>query len=523
MSGPTRRAVVSVSDKTGVVEFCRALSEMGFEIVSTGGTARELEAAGIPVKQVAAVAGFPEILDGRVKTLQPRIHGGILAVRDSEEHMRQVKEHDIPLIDLVAVNLYPFAEVVSRPEATLSEAIENIDIGGPTMIRAAAKNYRHVICATNPGQYPGIIAGLREGGLDEEARLELGRAAFAHTAAYDALIAAYLAGRLGRGPLDLEEDVTLRLNRVATLRYGENPHQRAAFYAQPLSAGPRIAAAEQLGGKELSFNNINDADAALACVLDFAAPTAVALKHTNPCGVASARDLAAAFKRCYEADPVSIFGGIVAVNRPVDRDTAAQMAQIFLEVIIAPDFQPEALEILGQKTGLRLLRLPGMAAGGGREAVDREAVDLKRVAGGYLLQDRDALSDDEDSWETVTRRSPSERAWRDLSFAWRVVRHVKSNAIVLALGERTCGVGAGQMNRIEAAHIALRQAGEQARSSALASDAFFPFPDVVEAAAAAGVEAIIQPGGAKRDEEVVRRANDLGLAMVFTGRRHFKH
>ncbi|MDQ0340127.1 phosphoribosylaminoimidazolecarboxamide formyltransferase/IMP cyclohydrolase [Caldalkalibacillus uzonensis] len=510
-----QRALISVSDKTGLVPFAQALALRGIEIISTGGTARMLSEAGIKVTPISAVTGFPEILDGRVKTLHPRIHSGLLAVRDNEHHTAQLEEHDIAPIDLVVVNLYPFAQTIAKPDVTFEDAIENIDIGGPSMVRAAAKNHAYVTVVVDHEDYGEIIRQLEEGGaIEEETRRRLAAKAFRHTAAYDALIAGYLSEQVNeRTP----ERLTVTFEKVQDLRYGENPHQQAAFYRQPLSDEGGIAQAEQLHGKALSYNNINDADAALALVREFEQPAVVAVKHTNPCGVGIGDDITSAYQKAYQADPVSIFGGIVAANRPIDEQTARQMAEIFLEIIIAPEFTPQALDILTQKKNLRLLKVEEMTN------TKQPPFRYRSVGGGLLVQEDDVKISGRDDMRVVTERAPSEAEWEQLLFGWKVVKHVKSNAIVLAKGRQTIGIGAGQMNRVGAARIAIEQAGEKARGAVLASDAFFPMKDTVEEAAKAGITAIIQPGGSIRDEESVAEANKHGITMVFTGMRHFKH
>lgn len=513
-----KRALVSVSDKDGIVEFARGLAALGVELVSTGGTAQVLAAAGLPVRSVSDLTGFPEILGGRVKTLHPAVHAGILYRREVPEDAEQLAELGIGPIDLVVVNLYPFAATIARPGVSLAEAIENIDIGGPTMIRAAAKNYRGVGVVVNPARYQEVLVELQEqkGTLSEETAFRLAVEAFAHTAQYDAVISNYL-GKILTGEEGFPAHLTLTLTKLQDLRYGENPHQRASFYGEAGAVGPSLARARQLQGKPLSFNNINDGNAALELVREFSETTVVALKHTNPCGVATAETLPEAYRRAYAGDPVSIFGGIVAANRPVDVETARAMVEIFLEVIIAPGFEEGALEILAQKPNLRLLEVPDLL-----QPVD-SYLEYKRVRGGLLVQDSDAGQLDPRALKVVTRREPTAEQWQDLLFAWKVVKHVKSNAIVVAAGGRTLGIGAGQMNRVGAAQIALKQAGAQAAGSVLASDAFFPMPDTVEEAARAGVKAIIQPGGSIRDEDSIKAADEAGIAMVFTGMRHFKH
>ncbi|NLZ32998.1 MAG: bifunctional phosphoribosylaminoimidazolecarboxamide formyltransferase/IMP cyclohydrolase [Firmicutes bacterium] len=516
-SGYPKRALISVSDKSGILNLARQLDAMGWEIISTGGTARVLSDAGIPVTEVARVTGFPEILGGRVKTLHPKVHGGLLARLELAEHRQQLAEQDILPIQLLVVNLYPFAEVAGRPGARLEEAVENIDIGGPAMIRAAAKNYKHVSVVVNPARYQQVVAELAEkGAVSEETRYRLAAEAFAHTAHYDAIIAHYLNSRREGGGELFPPLLTLPLRKVIDLRYGENPQQEASFYALDWCR-QGLAEARQLQGKELSFNNLNDLHAAWELVLEFSAPTAVAVKHTNPCGVASAATIEEAYRRAYEADPVSIFGGIVALNRPVSEELAHEMTKIFLEVVAAPSFSQEALEVFRKKKDVRLLEMAPPA----QAPADR--LDVKKVSGGLLLQTVDSEPVDISKGEVVTARAPSESEWRDLAFAQKVVKHVKSNAIVVAKGEQTLGIGAGQMNRVGAARIALEQAGEKAAGAVLGSDAFFPFPDTVEVAAKAGVTAIVQPGGSLKDKESIEACNRHGIAMVFTGRRYFKH
>ncbi len=505
------RALLSVSDKTGLVELATALARYGIALISTGGTAKALRAAGLEVQDVATLTGQPEILDGRVKTLQPRIHGGILARRSDPVHMATLAEHGIAPIDLVAVNLYPFRATVAAG-ADFDTCVENIDIGGPAMIRAAAKNHDDVAIVTDPADYAGIVEALAAGGIAAERRRELARKAFAHTAAYDAAIANWLAER------GLPDPLLVAAPLVQTLRYGENPHQAAGLYR--LDQGrPGVASGRQLQGKELSYNNLQDADAAVELVASFAEPAVAIIKHTNPCGVAVAERLDLAWQRALAADPVSAFGGIVALNRAVDAATAEGLAGLFLEVVVAPGFAAAALAVLARKGNLRLIaldRLPGP---------DDAMLDLKSVAGGLLVQARDVATSDPASWTCPTRRQPDDVEWAGLAFAWAVVRHVRSNAIVMARGTTSCGIGAGQTSRVGAVELAARQAASGGGEGplVLASDAFFPFADGIERAAEAGVTAVVQPGGSMRDQEVVEACDRLGLAMLLTGMRHFRH
>jgi phosphoribosylaminoimidazolecarboxamide formyltransferase/IMP cyclohydrolase len=505
------RALISVSDKTGLVELATALARQGLSLISTGGTAKALRAAGLEIQDVATLTGQPEILDGRVKTLQPKIHGGILARRDDPAHMATLVEHGIAPIDLVVVNLYPFAATVASG-ADFATCVENIDIGGPAMIRASAKNHGDVAIVTDPADYARIIEALDGGGIDRALRRELARKAFAHTAGYDAAIANWLAGP------ELPDPLLLAAPLVQTLRYGENPHQAAGLYR--LDQGrPGVASGRQLQGKELSYNNLQDADAAVELVASLDRPAVAIIKHTNPCGVAVADGLAQAWERALAADPVSAFGGIVALNRQVDGATAEGLAGLFLEVVVAPGFDEAALAVLGRKGNLRLLaldRLPG---------VGDAMLDVKSVAGGLLVQARDVATSDPAGWACATARAPGDAERAGLSFAWAVVRHVRSNAIVIARGEVTAGIGAGQTSRVGAVELAARQAATSAGEGplVLASDAFFPFADGIERAAEAGVTAIVQPGGSVRDAEVVEACDRHGIAMLLTGMRHFKH
>ncbi len=513
------RAIISVFDKAGLPEFAKGLSQLGFEIFSTGGTQKTLEEAKVPVKSVSGLTGFPEILDGRVKTLHPIIYGGILARRDLPEHMAQLAKNNIESIDLVAGNLYPFVQTVSKEGVTLDEALENIDIGGPSMIRAAAKNFPSVIVAVDPTDYQPILEKLRAGGVELDERKRLAQKAFQHVATYDTAISQYLRQGMDGFP----EEMTIALKKRYSLRYGENPHQPAAFYAEQ-SVGEKKATgitwAKQLGGKELSFNNILDADAAWGAATDFVAPTVAVIKHTNPCGLASHDDIAEAYRRAFSGDTVAAFGGIVASNRAVTLAMAEEMKPVFYEIVIAPEYEPEALKLLQRKKDLRIL-VAGLPPGYGK--AEASYLDLRRVKGGFLVQSSDSLPETSVSLKTVTKREPTSAEIEDLLFAWRAVKHVKSNAILLVKDKTILGMGAGQPSRIISAQIAKEKAGEKAKGSVLASDAMFPFPDVVEAAATAGVTAIIQPGGSIRDEDSIKTADDNNIAMVFTGVRHFKH
>jgi len=509
-----KRALLSVSDKTGVTEFAKQLVELGFELISTGGTKKAIQEAGIPVIGVSDVTGFPEILDGRVKTLNPLIHGGLLAKFDEPSHIEQMSQHQIDPIQIVCVNLYPFQQTIEKPDVTVEDAIENIDIGGPTMLRSAAKNHQYVAVVVDPSDYEKVISDLKDAGeVTFETRRALAAKVFRHTAAYDAIIAGYMTELTG---LETPEKLTVTYELKQGLRYGENPHQKAAFYSKPLGSKFSIAYAEQLHGKELSYNNIHDADAALQIVKEFSEPAAVAVKHMNPCGVGTGKDIFTAFEKAFEADPVSIFGGIIALNREVDKDLAEKLHEIFLEIVIAPSFTEEALAVLTTKKNLRLLTI----------AFDQQGTNemtLTSVEGGLLTQDQDSYSLDNATITIPTDRKPTDEEWEALKLGWKVVKHVKSNAIVVTDKQMTLGVGAGQMNRVGSAKIALEQAGEKTKGAALASDAFFPMDDTVEAAAQAGITAIIQPGGSIRDEDSIKKANEYGIAMVFTAVRHFKH
>lgn len=515
-------ALISVSDKMGLEPFAKGLHQLGYRFLSTGGTARALREWNLPVIEIADWTGFPEILDGRVKTLHPRVHAALLADLDRPEHQRTLQELGLPPISLVVVNLYPFEQSL-HTGASEAEQIEQIDIGGPTLIRAAAKNFAHVAVVVEPGDYEWVLQRLQAGGLSREERARLAARAFAHIAEYDALIASWFRRYDPEGTLP--ERLTLTYRRLQRLRYGENPHQQAAFYREPLAPAGCIATAEQLWGKELSYNNLLDADAALELVREFEQPACAIIKHTNPCGAALAGTPAEAFQRALATDPISAFGGIVAFNRPVDTETAQAITAPgnFFEVVIAPDFAPDALAIFQERKGwgqsVRLLRTGALPP----PETLHGAFTLRGLTGGVLYTERDTLDLHPDALRVVTERAPDDAEWRDLRFAWKVVKHVKSNAIVVAKAEQVLGVGAGQMNRVGSVRLALEQAGDKAQGAALASDAFFPFPDSIELAAQAGIRTIIQPGGSKKDEEVIAAANRYGIAMVFTGIRHFRH
>lgn len=509
-----KRALISVSDKSGIVEFAKGLAGQGVEIISTGGTKRTLEEAGVAVTGVSEVTGFPEILDGRVKTLHPNIHSGLLAIRDNEEHMQQLQQHEIQPIDLVVVNLYPFQKTIANPDVTYEEAIENIDIGGPSMLRAAAKNHGDVTVVVDPADYDRVLEDIKtSANVDDVTRRKLAAKVFRHTAAYDAVIAGYLSDQSGE---EFPENLTFTYEKKQSLRYGENPHQQAAFYQEPLATGNSIARANQLHGKELSYNNIQDANAALRMINEFSEPAAIAVKHMNPCGIGIGETLADAYNKAYEADPVSIFGGIVAVNREIDHDVALKLKEIFLEIIIAPSFSQEAIDVLTAKKNLRLLTVD-------LSSDAKAEKQLTAVRGGLLIQDEDNFGFDDAEVSVPTKREPTEKEWAALKLAWTVVKHVKSNAILLANDTQTVGVGAGQMNRVGSANIAIEQAGDRISNAAMASDAFFPMDDTVEAAGKAGITAIIQPGGSIRDQNSIKKADEYGIAMVCTGVRHFKH
>ena len=507
------KALISVFDKSGIIELGKNLISAGIELVSTGGTAKSLLDSGLPVRQISELTGFPEILDGRVKTLHPSVHGGILARRDKPEHTSQLDHHQISTIDIIIVNLYPFQETISKPEVTFDEAIENLDIGGPTLLRAAAKNHEFVIVLSDPNDYDWVAKKITDNTITKENRRWLASKAFQHVALYDTIIAQWLRS----GEEKFTEEKTLGFKKVSDLRYGENPHQQAALYSNVPSDGGLVGA-EQLHGKELSFNNILDANAAWTTVTDFAEPTVTIIKHTNPCGLASDPYQPEAYKKANAGDPVSAYGGIVGFNRTVTAETANEMRSVFYEIVIAPDYEPEALELLKKKRDLRILKLPLPTI---KETI--EHLQIRKVSGGILLQTEDNLIEDTSLWALQTKQKPSQTEQEDIEFAWKAVKHIKSNAIVLVKNKALVGMGAGQPNRVTSVHLALRAAGEAVPGSVLASDAFFPLPDGIELAAAQGVTVVVQPGGSIRDSEVIDSANEANIAMLFTGVRHFQH
>ena len=514
------RALLSVSDKSGIVEFSRALAALGVQIVSTGGTAKLLEKEGIAVTEVSAYTGFPEMLDGRVKTLHPKIHAGLLARRDDPGHLAALRSAGIPPIDLLVVNLYPFQASVADPDCSFEEAIENIDIGGPALLRAAAKNHAGVGVVVDPADYARVLEEMRaSGGISDATRFALAKKVFAHTAAYDGAIANYLSSLdAGRRRREYPDVLSLQFARLQDLRYGENPHQSAALYRDERPVAGSLATCRQLQGKELSYNNIADADAAWECVKSFAEPACVIVKHANPCGVATGASLAAAYEKAFKTDPVSAFGGILAFNRALDRAAAEAASQQFAEVIVAPRVEPDAQEVFAKKANVRVLEVP--------LSHDVQAHDYKRVGGGLLVQTTDAKAVRRDELKVVTKKQPSESQWSDLLFAWRVAKFVKSNAIVFCRDGMTLGVGAGQMSRVDSSRLAAMKAQAAKLSlagSVVASDAFFPFRDGLDVVAEAGAAAVIQPGGSVRDDEVIAAADERGVAMVLTGVRHFRH
>jgi len=512
-----KRALVSVSDKTGIVAFVKELADLGVEIISTGGTAKVLTEAGIAVKNVSDITGYPECLDGRVKTLHPAIHGGLLAIRSNKDHMAQIERLGIKPIDMVIVNLYPFKQTIMKEGVSLEEAIENIDIGGPAMLRAAAKNYQDVVVLTDPSDYAGVLSEISSAGdCSIGTKFRLAYKVFEHTGYYDALISQYLKKKMGDA--SFPPVFTMTFEKAQDLRYGENPHQNAIFYKEVAAPAGSIVNAKQLHGKELSYNNINDANGALELLREFKEPTVIAVKHANPCGVGCAADICSAYLKAYDSDPVSIFGGIIAANREIDTSAATEINKIFIEIVIAPSFSKEAFSILSQKKNIRLLELPDIAS-----RLSCGSLDMKKVAGGLLVQQYDSELLNQEDIKYVTEARPDDQQMEDLIFAMKVVKHAKSNAIVIAAGKQTLGIGPGQLNRITAAKIAIDYAGDKARGAVMASDAYFPFPDCVEAAAEAGVKAIIQPGGSQNDQKSIDACNKAGIAMIFTGMRHFKH
>lgn len=515
------KALISVSDKTGVVEFAKGLVALGWEILSTSGTMKLLKESGVPVTSVSDVTGFPEICDGRVKTLHPKIHGALLARRDIPEHMKELKDNDIETIDLVCVNLYPFRETIAKPNVTMEDAVEHIDIGGPSMLRSAAKNWESVTVVCNPADYETILSEIKAGGnTTRETRLKLSAKAYTHTAEYDMAISTYMRAQAG-----LPEKLFLEYDLKQELRYGENPHQEAKFFASTVKEPFSLATAEQLNGKELSYNNIQDANATLNIAREFDEPFCVGVKHMNPCGSATGKTIAEAWKKAYEADKTSIFGGIVAANREIDLETAQMLKPIFLEIVMAPSFAPDALELLCTKKNLRVLKVDMSKD----NTVRKQYVSMN---GGMLVQDRDINTKPVAADQCVTELKPTAEQLADMEFAWKIVKHVKSNAIVVAKDGMTYGVGAGQMNRIGSAEIALKQAQNTLKEEGkdimteglvLASDGFFPFNDCVALAAEYGIKAIVQPGGSIRDEDSIKLADEKGITMLFTGERHFKH
>jgi|SRR5690625_1472506 len=509
----TRRALISVSNKEHIVEFAQALIDLNFEIISTGGTLKALQAEGILARPIEDVTNFPEILNGRVKTLHPKIHGGILAETGNDQHEELLEDHDIEKIHLVVANLYPFSEVLMQSNVTHEELVENIDIGGPSLLRAAAKNYINVLPVVDPNDYPQIIEALKHKSVDLKLRQQLAAKAFRHTAQYDVVISNYFSKRVHE---TFPEIYSVTYKKVQTLRYGENPHQEAAFYKELKAPAMSLTHAKQLHGKALSYNNIQDAQAALDVISMYEAPAVVAIKHMNPCGIGVGEHIHDAFKKAYEADPISIFGGIIACNRKIDLDLAEQLSDIFLEIVIAPDFTTSALKKLRDKQNIRLLTLPFLQ----QLPIFHE---LRSINGGLLVQANDHGSIEQCQLTYPTQRKPTDEEFSDLMFSWKAVKHVKSNAIVLAKDQQTIGIGAGQMNRVGAAEIAIKQAGMKAKGAVLASDAFFPMPDTVETAAKAGITAIIQPGGSKRDQASIDECNKHRIAMVFTNMRHFNH
>lgn len=508
-----KRALISVSDKNGIVDFSQNLIELGYEIISTGGTAKILKENGINVIGISDITGFPECLDGRVKTLHPNVHAGLLAMRANEAHMEQLNKLNINTIDIVVVNLYPFKATIMKEGVELQDAIENIDIGGPTMLRSAAKNYQDVAAIVDPADYSKVITELKAGEITKKTKFYLMYKVYQHTAVYDTLISTYLRQQLG---IEYPDQITFAYEKVQNMRYGENPHQTASFFKEALPVAGALTMAKQLNGKELSYNNINDANGALELLKEFDEPAVVAVKHANPCGVAIGNNIFEAYSKAYECDPVSIYGGIVAINREVDKQTAEMMVKIFLEIVIAPSYTKEALETLKTKANLRVLELKDIT-----KKISNTQHTQKKVLGGLLVQSYDSTVVGE--LKTVTEKEPTQKQIEDMIFAMKVVKHTKSNAIVIAKDNATLGIGAGQTNRIWAASQAAEHSGEKVAGAVLASDAFFPFNDCVEKAYEAGISAIIQPGGSIRDKDSIDSCNQFGIAMVFSGERHFKH
>ena len=512
------RALISVSDKTNIIDFSKGLSKLGVEILSTGGTSSVLSKAGVKIKEVSDVTGFPEMLDGRVKTLHPVIHAGILARRDRKEHMNILKKHNIDRIDMVVCNLYPFEETIQKPKVSIDEVIENIDIGGPTLIRAAAKNYKDALVVTNPKRYAEILTALKsKKEIDLEFRKKLALEAYSHTAQYDTLISQYLRKRWSDEILP--ENYTFTMRKIQEMRYGENPHQKGAFYKLLTQIEePCVANAQQLQGKELSFNNILDSNCAIECIKEFPQPTCVIIKHATPCGISSSSDLLQAWKDAYATDTYSPFGGIVTFNREVKKEAANELSNYFLEVIIAPMFSKEALSIFEEKKNLRLLEVKNLD-----KKIEREGIDVRSVVGGFLVQERDVWLVDKKTWKIVTKKKPSEKDLESMEFAVKCVKYIKSNSVVFVKDTRTVGIGGGQTSRVDATWIATQKGKDNIKGSIMASDAFFPFRDAVDVAVKAGVKAIIQPGGSIRDDEVIQAADEHGIAMVFSGQRYFRH
>ncbi|MBQ8406837.1 MAG: bifunctional phosphoribosylaminoimidazolecarboxamide formyltransferase/IMP cyclohydrolase [Clostridia bacterium] len=510
-----KRALVSVSDKTGIVEFCQRLVACGYEIISTGGTAKTLEQNGISVIGISDITGFPECLDGRVKTLHPSVHAGLLAMRSNPEHMAQIEKLGINTIDIVVVNLYPFKATISKPGVSFEEAVENIDIGGPTMIRAAAKNYQDVAVVIDPKDYERVLSELEAGEITLDTKKYLQYKVYAHTAVYDSMISNYLAEKLG---IRYPDSITFAYEKAQDMRYGENPHQSASYYSEEFVRAGSLSKAKQLWGKELSYNNINDANGAIELVKEFDAPCVVACKHANPCGVGVGESIHEAYVKAYESDPVSVFGGILAINGIVDEATAKEIHKIFIEIVIAEGFTKEALDVLTTKKNIRLLELPDI-----KTRREKSAYDMKKVYGGLLIQDYDETLFAPENLKVVTKRAPTDDEMKAMMFNWRVVKHTKSNAIVIGKEDRTTGIGMGQTNRIWAAQQAIEHAGKEAKGSVMASDAFFPFPDCVAECVKAGITAIVQPGGSIRDQESIDACDAAGIAMIFVGDRHFKH